>query len=256
MWLTFLPHSMASTALNMASDLVIACLPLSVLNKIQLPSRQKYALMGVFALAGMVVIISILRLPSLIDLWKSKDTSYQNPMVMIWSCVEINVGIICSCLPTLRCLFPKIFKAATGYATGRSGRSEGSQSGAKFDGDRRNRDRKSQGYAFVGNSSNSSGQGSFGGKFSSKVSISTVSKSLEKGSRHAKEPQLLESIEEIEMASSKDDQSVTGDGPHGRYELNPGHIVVRTDIQQVSTIRNSGRGSKRSSVTTMEREMV
>lgn len=240
----------------MATDVTIAVLPLSVLNKLQLPSRQKWALMGVFALAGLVVIISILRLPSLMDLWKSKDTSYLNPMVMIWSCVEINVGIICSCLPTLRCLFPKIFKAATGYASGSFGRSAGNQSG-KYDEDRSNR--KSQRYAFVGHS-NGSGQGSFGGKFSSKVSISTVGKSLEKTSRHTKEPQLLESIEEIELASSKDDGSVTTDDPRARYELNPGQIVVRTEIQQVSSIRNSARGSRRGSArdssTTMEREMV
>ncbi|EME86699.1 uncharacterized protein MYCFIDRAFT_99406, partial [Pseudocercospora fijiensis CIRAD86] len=104
--------SMASTSLNMTTDIIIALLPLPVLNKLQLPSRQRFALMGVFALAGLVVIISILRLPALHVLMTSTDTTYQNPMAAIWSSIEINVGIMCSCLPTLRCLFPKIFRSA------------------------------------------------------------------------------------------------------------------------------------------------
>lgn len=254
---SFLTHSMASTALNMATDLVIACLPLPVLNKLQLPSRQKYALMGVFALAGLVIIISILRLPSLIKLWETKDTSYQNPMVMIWSSVEINVGIICSCLPTLRCLFPRLFKAATGYASGRStGFSDGSRSGGGGK-DRNKQDRKSQGYAYVCKSN--SGQGSFGGKFSSKVSISTVNKSLvEKTSRRTKDPQLLECVEEIEMGCAKDDQSVTTDAPRGRCDVNLGQIVVRTDIEQVAHVKSSANASRRGTKDsgTLERELV
>ncbi|KAL9532310.1 SAT4 family membrane protein [Sphaerulina musiva] len=249
--------AMASTALNMATDLVIACLPLPVLNKLQLPSRQKYALMGVFALAGLVIIISILRLPSLIKLWETKDTSYQNPMVMIWSSVEINVGIICSCLPTLRCLFPRLFKAATGYASGRStGFSDGSRSGGGGK-DRNKQDRKSQGYAYVCKSN--SGQGSFGGKFSSKVSISTVNKSLvEKTSRRTKDPQLLECVEEIEMGCAKDDQSVTTDAPRGRCDVNLGQIVVRTDIEQVAHVKSSANASRRGTKDsgTLERELV
>lgn len=250
-----LTHSMASTALNMATDLVIACLPLPVLNKLQLPSRQKYALMGVFALAGFVIIISILRLPSLIKLWETKDTSYKNPMVMIWSSVEINVGIICSCLPTLRCLFPRLFKAATGYASGRStGFSDGSRSGGGGGG---GKDRKSHGYAYVCKSG--SGQGSFGGKFSSKVSLSTVNKSLvEKTSRRTKDPQLLECVEEIEMGCAKDSHSVTTDGQRGRCDVSLGQIVVRTDIEQVAHLKSSANGSRRGTKDsgTLERELV
>lgn len=71
---------MASTSLNMITDLAIAILPLPLIHKLQLPSRQKYALMAVFALAGSVVIVSILRVPSVYDLMRSKDSPYSNPM--------------------------------------------------------------------------------------------------------------------------------------------------------------------------------
>ena len=115
--------SLASTTLNMITDIMIALLPLPYINKLQLPRRQKYALLAVFALAGLVVIVSILRLPALYHLMHSKDITWENPMASIWSSIEMNVAIICSCLPTLRCLFPKLLRAASNYQTGSSARS-------------------------------------------------------------------------------------------------------------------------------------
>ncbi|KXT12450.1 hypothetical protein AC579_7374 [Pseudocercospora musae] len=102
--------SFASAGLNIATDISITILPLPLLKKLELPKRQKRILMAVFCLGGVVCIISILRLYALYVLWNSKDVSYDNGMAAIWSNLECNVGIICSCLPTLRCLFPKIFR--------------------------------------------------------------------------------------------------------------------------------------------------
>ncbi|KAH8725893.1 hypothetical protein GQ44DRAFT_207239 [Phaeosphaeriaceae sp. PMI808] len=60
-----------------------------------------------------VCIVSILRLQSLVAISNSEDPTYDNPPAATWSSVEINVGIICSCLPCLRPLlnkcFPRIF---------------------------------------------------------------------------------------------------------------------------------------------------
>jgi hypothetical protein len=49
-----------------------------------------------------VCIVSILRLQSLVSISNSTDPTYDNPAAATWSSVEINVGIICSCLPLLR----------------------------------------------------------------------------------------------------------------------------------------------------------
>lgn len=61
--------------------------------------------------------ISILRLESLLVFLHNPDVSWNNPLAAIWSSVEVNTGILCSCLPTLKALtsriFPRIF--ATGY---------------------------------------------------------------------------------------------------------------------------------------------
>lgn len=49
-----------------------------------------------------VCLVSILRLQSLIAISNSLDPTYDNPPAATWSSVEVNIGIICSCLPLLR----------------------------------------------------------------------------------------------------------------------------------------------------------
>lgn len=69
--------------------------------------------MVVFGLGGITCVISILRLSALYAISKSSDVSWDNPLAAIWSSLEVNVGILCSCLPTLKGLvtryFPSLF---------------------------------------------------------------------------------------------------------------------------------------------------
>lgn len=51
--------------------------------------------------------MSILRLRSLVSISNSTDPTYDNPPAATWSSVEINVAIICSCLPLLRPLMTR-----------------------------------------------------------------------------------------------------------------------------------------------------
>lgn len=58
-------------------------------------------------------VISVLRLEAVYALTTSADQSYNNGETALWSSLEVNVAIVCSCLPTLRALamrfFPKVF---------------------------------------------------------------------------------------------------------------------------------------------------
>lgn len=54
-------------------------------------------------------IISIVRLESLVVFLSTDDIAWNNGMAAIWSCVEMNTGILCSCLPTLRPHIARIF---------------------------------------------------------------------------------------------------------------------------------------------------
>jgi hypothetical protein len=56
---------------------------------------------------------------------KAKDITWQNPLAAIWSSVECNTGILCSCLPTLRSCVSRLFPKLLG--TFRSNGSESNQ---------------------------------------------------------------------------------------------------------------------------------
>lgn len=58
-----------------------------------------------------VTIVSIIRLQALVVFGKSSNATWDNFPVSLWSTVEINVGIICTCMPTLRLMLVRAFPA-------------------------------------------------------------------------------------------------------------------------------------------------
>ncbi|KAH8425447.1 PTH11-like integral membrane protein [Aspergillus melleus] len=98
-----------NASMNIATDLALLIMPMPLLSHLQLPRIQKLALMAVFAIGGLVVITSILRLSSLRKVAKSPDTSYSNVAAAYWTAAECNVAIICACLPFLRPIVSRIF---------------------------------------------------------------------------------------------------------------------------------------------------
>ncbi|KAL4821381.1 hypothetical protein BDW67DRAFT_48461 [Aspergillus spinulosporus] len=98
-----------NASMNIATDLTLLILPMPLITQLQLPKRQKLALMGVFALGGLVVITSFLRLSGLRKVARSSDTSWSNVAAAYWTAAECNVAIICACLPFLRPLVSRLF---------------------------------------------------------------------------------------------------------------------------------------------------
>ncbi|KAL4887597.1 PTH11-like integral membrane protein [Aspergillus karnatakaensis] len=98
-----------NASMNIATDLTLLILPMPHISQLRLPLRQKIALVAVFALGGLVVITSILRLSSLRAVASSNDTSWSNVAAAYWTAAECNVAIICACLPFLRPLISRIF---------------------------------------------------------------------------------------------------------------------------------------------------
>ena len=105
--------------------MAIAVLPLPVIKSLNLPKRQRLALTFVFCLGGITCIVSLLRLQSLYAVSVSKDISWDNPMAALWSNLEVQIGIICSCLPTLKSsltrIFPRIFASTSRGASSNGG---------------------------------------------------------------------------------------------------------------------------------------
>jgi hypothetical protein len=68
---------------------------------------------GISLTSKSTCIVSVLRLVWLYPISITKDVTYESPLSALWSNVELNVGILCSCVPTLRScmtrLFPSLF---------------------------------------------------------------------------------------------------------------------------------------------------
>ncbi|KAL8282918.1 hypothetical protein RB597_010348 [Gaeumannomyces tritici] len=97
-----------SSGTSMATDVAIFCIPLPSVWKLQLPFKQKIMVLGIFCLGFFVCIVSVYRLFTLHSAVYSLDPSWENIGAAIWSCIELNVAIIASSLPTLRPLLARL----------------------------------------------------------------------------------------------------------------------------------------------------
>lgn len=102
---------------NIITDVLILALPIREVMRLQVSTSQRVAVGGMFALGGLVVIISIIRLVSLFTLdMTGPNASRSLAIPWLYSVVEPCIGIISACLPTLRpiilLLIPNCFKSA------------------------------------------------------------------------------------------------------------------------------------------------
>ncbi|KAI1312045.1 hypothetical protein F5Y03DRAFT_341183 [Xylaria venustula] len=98
----------ANVGFSIASDIIILIIPMPLVYALQIPRVQKGALIFVFTLGAFVVITSCLRATTLNLQAKSHDPLYDVASTM-WTVIEMNVAIICACLPQIRPLMVKLF---------------------------------------------------------------------------------------------------------------------------------------------------
>ncbi|RKF56660.1 putative pth11-like integral membrane protein [Erysiphe neolycopersici] len=103
-----------NSGLNITNDLLLLVLPIFILRASSLPRKQKVSICLILSLGGFAAIVSIWRLYALFIVSISNDISWDIAEMAIWSCIELNVGITCACLSTLKpltCHFiPFIFR--------------------------------------------------------------------------------------------------------------------------------------------------
>jgi len=106
---------------NIATDIFILSMPIPMIWKLQIPNTQKVALCGIFLLGGFVVVVSIVRLVTIIEL-PQKDITWKYVEPGLWSAVEPSMGLVSACLPTMRYLFKitvgKLTTSSSSAATG------------------------------------------------------------------------------------------------------------------------------------------
>ncbi|KAK6071108.1 CFEM domain-containing protein [Seiridium cupressi] len=94
-----------SAICNIVIDLIIIALPLKNLYSLQIKLNKKIMIMFMFSLGIFVTIVSIIRLRSLILFASTENPTWDYNEAAWWSTIELHVGIICACLPSLRSLF-------------------------------------------------------------------------------------------------------------------------------------------------------
>lgn len=122
-----LTEFICAAPVNIVTDLAILALPIPVLTGMRLPSRQKTILVITFTLGIFVTIVDVVRIyylqKAISDVPTSstsdpnsrfggrQDFAWNASLSFMWSAVEVNVGMTCACIPTLKPLVLKLLPA-------------------------------------------------------------------------------------------------------------------------------------------------
>jgi len=94
------------SAVNVLTDFVLLVLPMPILYKLQKPWAQKAQIMGMFLLGGLVCFASIYRTIVTHEI-SNTDPTWSDVSTDEWSIIELCIGILSACLPTMRPLFSR-----------------------------------------------------------------------------------------------------------------------------------------------------
>ncbi|KAH6985650.1 major facilitator superfamily domain-containing protein [Ilyonectria sp. MPI-CAGE-AT-0026] len=137
-----LTEFICSSPVNIVTDLAILALPIPVLTGMRLPSRQKTILVLTFTVGIFVTVVDVVRIyylqqaiaetptgsssDSQSRFGGQTDFAWNASMSLMWSAVEVNVGMTCACVPTLKPLVLKLLPSMLYDANGsRSSTSKG-----------------------------------------------------------------------------------------------------------------------------------
>ncbi|KFY92779.1 hypothetical protein V498_04749 [Pseudogymnoascus sp. VKM F-4517 (FW-2822)] len=115
---------LASSPSNVFTDVAILVLPIPVLTGVHLPWRQKSVLVITFGLGVFVTVVDVVRIYYLQKALGVTTAGSRSPQVtpglgaspnfvynvgygLMWSIVEVNIGIVCGCIPLLKPLMVK-----------------------------------------------------------------------------------------------------------------------------------------------------
>ncbi|MCJ1423249.1 hypothetical protein MMC29_001131 [Sticta canariensis] len=98
---------MGITVTNLILDVIILCMPLPMIWDLNLSTRKKLEVSGVFLLGSFTCISSLIRILSIGNI-KDEDFTYTFLNTYLWSHIEPATAIWCACLMTYRPLFVEI----------------------------------------------------------------------------------------------------------------------------------------------------
>ncbi|KAG4434880.1 hypothetical protein IFR05_009640 [Cadophora sp. M221] len=112
---------MAHGSVNVTTDVAMLVLPIALVRKLTIPMRQRVALAGLFMTGTLVCIVSCIRLKIILDMIRSPDFTWLAGSAVMWTVIEVYIGIICACIssfkPLLRRHFPSLIESSHHSAT-------------------------------------------------------------------------------------------------------------------------------------------
>ena len=119
---------LSSAPVNIITDLAILFLPMPILTGMRLPRKQKIILIITFSFGVFVAVVDVIRIAYLQSasvtrlqqvgsnnatntnstVGEKGDFSWYASLSFMWSAVEVNVGILCACVPALKPLVSRI----------------------------------------------------------------------------------------------------------------------------------------------------
>lgn len=115
------PLTEPSLAVNIATDVAFALLPIPIIWKLSVNLRTKITLIFILSLGFLACVAAIMRETLLVTFFQTPDGNFENAYAL-WNYAELAVGIIAACLPALRPLFAFLLdKASSTFASGQVG---------------------------------------------------------------------------------------------------------------------------------------
>ncbi|KAH8723279.1 hypothetical protein GQ44DRAFT_620601, partial [Phaeosphaeriaceae sp. PMI808] len=105
----------SSGVMNTGTDSVILLLPIFMLRKVQLPKWEKIGLVLVMMTGGFVLVISIIRLKTIVDMASNPDITWESARSLIWWTIEMHIAIVCASLLVGRAFLRKHFPSVVDY---------------------------------------------------------------------------------------------------------------------------------------------
>ncbi|EFY88258.1 integral membrane protein, putative [Metarhizium acridum CQMa 102] len=100
----------SNAIISISMDVWMLAIPLWQLRTLRLGWKKKAGVAAMFSVGAFVTVVSILRLTSLIAFsYSTENPTWDFFNVGIWSDIEINVSMICVCLPSIRLLLVRLF---------------------------------------------------------------------------------------------------------------------------------------------------
>ncbi|KAH7080158.1 hypothetical protein BKA63DRAFT_505842 [Paraphoma chrysanthemicola] len=94
---------------NIVTDITLLIIPFFILRHTVMARRQKITLAIILGLGSFATIASSCRIPALYTILNTKDFMWDSAGAAMWSTMELNAGILCASLATLRALIIKLW---------------------------------------------------------------------------------------------------------------------------------------------------